>query len=194
MIGNRTRRVFRSLVVAALAATACGAPPEEDGAAGASTAIVEPASLEAVEGLGVRNVASPAPGLITAAQLTEGQLDGLAEMGYTRFISLRVPSEEGAGWEEAHAEGMDVAFDRIPVAGASGLTRENVERLASLLDDATEGGTVVDCASSNRVGALLALKAYWLDGADAEQAMELGRQAGMRGLEADVAELVSQPR
>ena len=101
MIGNRARRVSRSLVVAALAATACGTPPEEDGAAGASTAIVEPAPLDAVEGLGVRNVSSPAPGLITAAQLTEGQLDALAAMGYTRFISLRVPSEEGAGWEEA---------------------------------------------------------------------------------------------
>jgi protein tyrosine phosphatase (PTP) superfamily phosphohydrolase (DUF442 family) len=74
------------------------------------------------------------------------------------------------------------------------LTRENVEALDRLLDESADDGTVLYCASSNRVGALLALRAYWLDGAEADQALELGRQAGMTSLEARVGELMAQPR
>ena len=54
--------------------------------------------------------------------------------------------------------------------------------------------TVLYCGSSNRVGALLALKAYWLDGADPEDALELGRAAGMTRLEGRVTELMSEGR
>jgi hypothetical protein len=87
-----------------------------------------------------------------------------------------------------------VSFARIPVSGATGLTRENVETLDMLLDESSDDGTVLYCASSNRVGALLALRAYWLDGAEPDQALELGRRAGMTSLETRVAELMAQPR
>ncbi|SVC09755.1 uncharacterized protein METZ01_LOCUS262609, partial [marine metagenome] len=50
------------------------------------------------------------------------------------------------------------------------------------------------CASGNRVGGLLALKAYWLDGVEPDDALEIGRQAGLTGLESAVQELLSQPR
>ncbi len=115
-------------------------------------------------------------------------------MGYTNFISLRVPSEEGAGWEEGHELDEGVSFTRIPVAGAAGLNRENVEALDRILDEVGEDNTVLYCASSNRVGGLLALRAYWLDGADPEEALALGREAGLRSLEPAVQELLNAPR
>ena len=80
------------------------------------------------------------------------------------------------------------------MAGAGGLTRENVMVLSEILEEASSENTVLYCASSNRVGGLLALKAYWLDGVEPDAALEIGRQAGLTGLESAVQELLSQPR
>lgn len=146
----------------------------------------------AVAALGVENVRSPAPNLVTSAQPTREQLDELVEMGYSNFISLRTPGEEGAGWEEGHVPGQGASFTRIPVGGPEDLTRENVEELAALLEAAEEEGTVLYCASSNRVGALMALKAFWLDGADRDEALTAGRAAGLAGLEPDVRRLMEE--
>jgi len=136
----------------------------------------------------------PSPGLITAGQPTEEQLDALAAAGVTRFVSLRLADERGAGWEEAHAVGADYEFDRLPIAGADALTRENVEALAEILNDGGDEPTLLYCGSSNRVGALLALKAYWMDGVAADAALEIGREAGMTRLEASVRELMEEGR
>ena len=145
-------------------------------------------TLEAATDLGVRNARMPIEGLLTSGQVTEEQFDALAEEGYRHFISLRPESENGAGWEEAYAQ--PGTFNRIPIAGAGDLTRENVAALDELLDEAGDDPAVLYCASSNRVGALLALRAYWRDGVPAEEAAELGRAAGMTSLEAPVLELL----
>ncbi len=153
----------------------------------------QPASFTVAdaEGLGVRNARMPVPGLVTGGQLTPEQLDGLVAAGYRNFISLRPEAEDGAGWEETHVSGP-ASFARVPVAGGAGLTRENVEALDRLLDEAAQEGTVLYCASGNRVGALLALRAAWLDGASADEALALGRAAGLRGLEPAVTELLER--
>lgn len=140
--------------------------------------------------LGVLNARMPIPNLVTAGQLTEEQFDGMIDAGYTNFISLRVSSENGAGWEEGHATDGHFDFDRLPISGADALTRENVEALAALLESSEGEPTVLYCGSSNRVGALLALKAFWVDGAEPEAAFELGQQAGMTGLTESVRELL----
>jgi uncharacterized protein (TIGR01244 family) len=167
------------------------ATPEAAGAAsGPAAAAAAASALEAAAALGVPNAHEPAPGLLTAGQITEAQLDGLARAGYTTFVSLRLSDEEGAGWEEAYASGHGVTFTRIPVAGAEGLTRENVEALDRVLDAAGNTPVVVYCGSANRAGALLALRARWLDGATPEEALAFGRAAGMTRLEPVVAQLL----
>ncbi len=152
---------------------------------------VAAASLEDAAALEVMNARMPLPQLLTAGQLTEAQLAGLAEAGFENFISLRLADENGAGWEEAYASSRSMGFARLPVAGTEGLTRENVEELDRLLDAAGDAPTVLYCGSSNRVGALLALRAFWLDGASAEEALELGRAGGMTRLEPAVDELLA---
>ena len=42
------------------------------------------------------------------------------------------------------------------------------------------------CASGNRVGGLFALKAFYVDGKTPEEALEIGRSAGMTRTEAVV--------
>ncbi len=174
--------------------TACTSEPAGDGAEGAATvtsgASVEGATLDAATALGVSNARMPLPHLVTAGQPTEEQIVGLVEAGFAHFISLRVADERGAGWEEARAADQSFDFERLPISGGDALTRENVEALAALLESVGEEPTVLYCGSSNRVGAMLALKAYWVDGADPEAAFELGQQAGMTRLEGRVRELL----
>jgi protein tyrosine phosphatase (PTP) superfamily phosphohydrolase (DUF442 family) len=155
----------------------------------AVTAATE-ATLQAATELGVRNARMPLPNLVTAGQPTEEQFDGLVDAGYEHFISLRLPNEDGAGWEEEHTAERPFHFERLPISGADALTRENVEALAELLDATGDEPTVLYCASSNRVGALLALKAYWVDGAEPDAAWELGKQAGLTRLEGPVRDLL----
>ncbi len=45
--------------------------------------------------------------------------------------------------------------------------------------EGTEGEVLVHCGSSNRVGALLALRAFYHEGATVEEAMDIGAVAGM---------------
>lgn len=138
----------------------------------------------------IRNFAEPLPGIYTSGQPTENQLAALPGLGITRVIHLRPATEKGTGWEEEHAERVGIDFVRLPVDGKNGLTRDNVELLAAELAKSRGGGTLLSCASSNRVGAMLALKARWLDGADTETAMTLGRAAGMTRLEPEVSRLL----
>lgn len=194
MMVPATRRLSFPILFGLVVLGACGgddAPPPE-----AATEVVESApvtatpSLEVATSLGVTNARMPLPGLVTAGQVTQEQFDAMAQAGYQHFVSLRLPTESGAGWEEAHAPSAGVAFTRIPVAGSGDLTRAAVDELARALDAAGDEGTVVYCASSNRVGALLALKAHWVDGMSAEEALELGRAGGMTRLEPAVMELL----
>jgi protein tyrosine phosphatase (PTP) superfamily phosphohydrolase (DUF442 family) len=189
---------------------ACGAP--EEGAeeppplaepTGAETTPAETAAretpvpaptLEQVQSIGVPNTGMPLDNVVTAGQPTQEQLSELVDLGYTNFVSLRPNTEEGTGWEEGIAADEGIQFARIPVAGAEGLTRENVLELDRILDEAAEEQTVLYCSSSNRVGALLALRAYWLEGADQQTALELGRNAGLSRLEPQVTELLAAPR
>jgi protein tyrosine phosphatase (PTP) superfamily phosphohydrolase (DUF442 family) len=171
-----------------VALTACGDAPspratpdvtEGPGAAPAPT-------LATAAALGVPNAHEPVPGLLTAGQPSPEQMRALAAAGYTRFISLRLPEEGGAGWEEAFAAENGVSFTRLPIRGADDLSMANVEALDRILDEAGEAPTVLYCGSANRVGALLALRAHWLDGVAPDAALEFGKSAGMTRLEPDV--------
>ena len=194
----RTPRTGTLLLTPLLAALLASCAPTSDDArtdaataasdAAATTALVT-VSLDDAVALGVRNARMPVPGLLTGGQLDQAQFDGLSEAGFQTFISLRVASEDGAGWEEAHEAGT-ADFVRLPISGATGLTRESVEALDRLLTEVEGTPTVLYCGSGNRVGALLALRAHWMDDVPADEALELGRAAGLTRLEPAVAELL----
>lgn len=191
---STARSLARSLpLVACIVVAGCGvdegggASEASSGTSGAS-AVETSTPLEVASGIGLRNARMPLEGLVTAAQPDQAEMEALADAGFRNFISLRTVGEDGAGWEEGHASDRDYDFDRLPISGAGDLTRENVEAFAALLDEAGDEPTVLYCASSNRVGALLALEAYWLDGVEGEEALELGRAGGLAGLEGAVRE------
>jgi len=159
-------------------------------AASATDATASEPSIETATGLGVSNARMALPGVLTGGQLTPEQLEALSDAGYGTFISLRPVAESGAGWEEAHTQRHPHAFGRVPVSGAADLTRANVEAFAKLLEAAGGEPAVVYCASGNRAGAMLALKAHWIDGVAAAEAYRLGLDAGLKGLAPTVSELL----
>jgi protein tyrosine phosphatase (PTP) superfamily phosphohydrolase (DUF442 family) len=134
---------------------------------------------------------APLPGVITGGQPDAGQLAALAEAGYRTVVDLRSAAEPYPRDEEATAlESLGVAYISIPVSGAEGLTRENARAIAAVLADEEAYPLAIHCGSGNRVGALLALEAAWVDGLPPEAALALGLDAGLTGLEPKVRELL----
>ena len=145
------------------------------------------ALLEQAVALEIKNPSAPAPGLLCAGQLTEAQLDALAAAGYRTFINLRSEGEEGTGWEAERAQALGVDYVSLPIAGAPDVTEAAARRLDAVLAEA-EAPVALYCGSSNRVGALYALRAYHVQGASADESLALGLAAGMTRLEPVVRE------
>lgn len=175
------RHFLTTLTASALLFAACGTQPAAPTSAPASAFTL--AQLQATE---VKNIAMPKPGLVTAGQPTEAQFEQLAKLGVKRVIQLRVVNEPGTGWEEAKAKALGIEFVRLPMAGADGLTVENAQKLDSALKAAGDQPTLLCCGSSNRVGALLAMRAFHIEGKSAAEALAFGKAAGLKALEADV--------
>ena len=136
----------------------------------------------------------PMDGLLSGGQPTPEHIEQAARAGYRTVINLREPSEPGFAWEAEKVKALGMDYIAFPVAGAASLTRENVERFDAVLDAAlAKGPVLLHCGSGNRDGALLALRAAWLDGMDPERAIELGKAAGLTRLEPAVRALLAAP-
>ncbi len=159
-----------------------------DGLAAAHAAADDHALPSEIAGLEIINARRPSADLLTGGQLSEDQMLALKEQGYTRFINLRSAEENGTGWEEEFAAQNGIDFLRIPIAGGADINAANAELLADALSGEDTEQSVVYCGSGNRVGALLALKAHFVDGQEAKEALEFGLDAGLTRLEPVVRE------
>jgi uncharacterized protein (TIGR01244 family) len=136
----------------------------------------------------------PIDNLLSGGQPTPEHLEQAARAGYRTVINLRDPSEPGFAWEEEKARALGMRYVALPVAGAGDLTRAKVEQLDTALGAALrEGPVLLHCGSGNRNGALLALRAAWLQGLEPEEAIALGKAAGLTRLEPAVRDLLGTP-
>lgn len=106
--------------------------------------------------------------------------------GVRAVIDLCAPSEPRDYDERRLAESLGMEYLNIPITGPGDLTRANARQLAEALHRAAGGGALVHCANGNRVGALLALKAHFIDHCSVESSLATGRAAGLQTLEAEV--------
>ena len=123
----------------------------------------------------------PKAGLHTGGQPSMEDLARLESQGVRTVIDLR-GAQEDRGYEAA-TEARRLGKDDI--------TPANARALQDLLK-AQQGDVLLHCASGNRVGALLALGAA-LDGTSREDALTLGRAAGLKSLEPVVVERLAAP-
>ncbi len=144
--------------------------------------------------ISIPNARTPLPGLVTGGQPSATDLKIAKDQGFHTVINLRPGDEVGVDAEEASTVSkLGMRYVSIPVSGAADLTAENVKKLAAALSQQDALPAIVHCASGNRAGALLALKAYQIDGRSAEEALELGKNAGLTAkLEPAVRERLHQ--
>lgn len=137
--------------------------------------------------------ATPAAGIRSGGRITADDLPTLRAAGIRHVINL-APASETPGFDEAAAvQAAGMRYDPLPIAGAGDLDRAAVLAFDRLLQ-AADAPTLVHCGSGNRVGALVALRAAWLQGADEEAAVAEGRRWGLAGLEGEVRERIASPR
>ena len=112
------------------------------------------------------------------------------EAGFVAVIDLRGEKEDRGVDEVAAVEALGMRYVSLPVHGAGDVTFENAAELDRLLGE-FEGPVLVHCASGNRVGALVALRAS-AAGASDDEALAAGKAAGLTRLESAVAERLAE--
>lgn len=124
-----------------------------------------------------------APGLHGGGQPTRAELARLGGIGVRSVVNLRPPAEDPGFDEAAEAAALGLDYACLPVAGADDLDDATVARFGALLEAGqARGDVLIHCASGNRVGALVALHARGT-GATPDEALALGKAAGLAGLE-----------
>jgi uncharacterized protein (TIGR01244 family) len=118
------------------------------------------------------------PGLAAAGQPSAETLRRLKELGFKTVVNLRPAGEAPIVADEpAIVEGQGLRYVSVPVTPST-FSAADVASVRKVLDDPEAAPVLLHCASSNRVGAVLAVIAHQrgrtLDEAEAE-----GRRAGL---------------
>ena len=128
----------------------------------------------------------PASGLVSTGQPDAAVLKAAADAGYVAVVDFRLPEEDRGMDEKGVAEGLGMTYVAFPIGAPDTVTFENAAALDKILAG-FDGPVLMHCASGNRVGALLALRAK-ANGASSEQALEIGKQGGLTRYEKVVRE------
>ncbi|MGJ8670884.1 MAG: hypothetical protein ACSHXK_15465 [Oceanococcus sp.] len=132
----------------------------------------------------------PSAQLLCAGQPDEAGFRAAAQAGVKAVLNLRPDAE--MVWDEAALLGeLGVEYLQIPISSAEDLSQDNARILNQWLAQRQDETVLIHCASSNRVGALLALGAA-LEGSTNEEALALGRSAGLTKMEPLVQALLQQ--
>lgn len=134
-----------------------------------------------------------AEGSYASGQPAPADLADLARTGVRTVINLRTPGEAVEYDEPGEVAKLGLRYVALPTAGAADLDVERVEAFGRAMDEALQqGGVLVHCASSNRVGALVALDHALNRGGALSDALALGRAAGLTSLEPVVIEVIER--
>lgn len=176
-----TDRFLKSLlavVAVMLSAVACAG---ETGPGTQSTVFVDVA--EVAESGEVQ----PVDGITAAGQPDARAFEVFANAGYEAVIDMRGPDEDrGLENEPELVKSLGLEYVAFPITDRKQIDFDTAKALDEMLES-YDGPVLIHCASSNRVGALLALRES-LRGASDEEALEFGKQAGMTRLEPLVKE------
>ncbi len=128
----------------------------------------------------VANAVHPVEGITAAGQPNHAAFGVFAASGYTTVIDMRGPTENRGLDEPSVIAALGMDYVPFPITIAENISFENATKLEQLIKEA-DGPVLVHCASSDRVGALLALRSS-LAGADDATAIAHGIEAGLTSL------------
>lgn len=133
---------------------------------------------------------APVDGVTSAGQPDAAALEVFADAGYATVIDLRGRSEDRGFDEAGVVEELGMHYVTLPIDDDDAVSFDSARKLDELIRG-YPGPALVHCASANRVGALLALRAS-LAGADDDAALALGREGGLTRLEEVVRERLGE--
>lgn len=132
----------------------------------------------------------PRPEWLVTGQPEPHELVAVERAGVQHVINARDLGEFDAWDEQLLVETLGMAYHHLPIGGADDLDRAAVQAFDRIVAGIGDEPALLHCASGNRIGALFALRAGWLQGKDVEAAIEIGRSHGLSRLEPDVRELL----
>lgn len=130
-----------------------------------------------IHSLSMSNTIVPNDRLIVGGQPNEHDFEVLAAMGVTQIVNLRPLTESIPFDEAALARKWQLQYHVIDVTTIETCTIDKAKQLKEVLGKGEP--TLVHCAGGNRVGALIALMAFWLDDCSAADAFNLGVACGL---------------
>jgi len=116
------------------------------------------------------------PSLAVAGSPSRDALASLKGAGFRTAIDLRNPNEGVASAREA-VEAQGLKFVSVPVSPGT-FSLEDVKKVEAVLKDQDAAPVLLFCASSNRVGAALAVIEY-RRGRSKDEAIAEGKKAGL---------------
>lgn len=131
---------------------------------------------DSMDPVAVPNYAVLRPGVATAGQPTLEALRQLKTQGFRTVINIRTEAEGPKGEEEI-VKGLGLRYVSIPVTPET-LSLGDVRAVAKLLDDPEAAPVLFHCASSNRVGGVIAV-IEGLGGKSLDESEAVGRKAGL---------------
>jgi uncharacterized protein (TIGR01244 family) len=140
--------------------------------------------------LDMKNPRHAAGGVTTGGQPSESDFEHFKENGYSTIINLRGEAEFDGFNEVELVETLGMEYISIPIVSEADFNIENIIKLDHALK-AADGKVLLHCGSGNRAGAILALKAFHVDGMSVDDAMALGLATGMTSLETAVRDLIN---
>ncbi|ATC85561.1 MULTISPECIES: fused DSP-PTPase phosphatase/NAD kinase-like protein [Pseudoalteromonas] len=146
-------------------------------------------NTEIIKKTDIENLVEHSNHVYSGAQPNAEQIKLLSQAGVKHVINLRAFSEQT--WDEGElVRSLGMNYHTLPIAGAKDVTVENALNLTNLLNEFKGESILVHCASSNRVGALIAISAHE-QGLDVEAALDKGKRWGMKSLEPVVREVIN---
>lgn len=140
--------------------------------------------------LNIPNLLFVEPNHYAGGYVSPEALEQVRAQGITHVIDM-LPNNEHGGFDEAGmAAELGLFYAHLPIQGGYDMTRENAQALDRLLSEAGDAPVLVHCMSGNRVGALFALRAAWVQGLPAAEALQVGRRYGLTKMEPLVAQLL----
>jgi uncharacterized protein (TIGR01244 family) len=117
------------------------------------------------------------PSLAVAGRPSPEALAQLKEAGFKTAIDIRHPAE-GVAIARAAVEAQGLTFVSVPVTPDT-FSLEDVKKVEAVLKDPKAAPVLLYCASSNRVGGVIAVVEY-RRGRSKDEALAEGRKAGLK--------------
>jgi protein tyrosine phosphatase (PTP) superfamily phosphohydrolase (DUF442 family) len=131
-------------------------------------------------------------GYILGGLPNKKQIDQAIESEIETAMSLMGRDEPGISEIGPYAASQGFRYIRFTIAGPKDLTEAMAWEFASTLPLLDKPG-IVHSAKGQRVAAIFALKAYFVDEVNAEEALAIGQALGMGEFEGHVRELLELP-